>query len=312
MKKLAMLIAACAVSAGAHAELVKKKGTQATLQVEYLFKSSGGYFSPSKDQKRKWVVERRVSINATYAADAAQPFGMLHAKDPTQQKLIQEQKGKVEALAGQMAPMMGDVVRIDEECKHEQKCIEARVSAYANGMGKPKDVAKDVAEKQAAINEVAHPNFPEYQLWRSTAQPGTYSISEDITFERFDLTCPGDKYCKRYVLTKGAGPIPEPAGRSIAGASMFEVDGWKGDVMIQLPMPLQALPTETNVNTNIEHDEVKSGKGFAKPLLVNVEPIKVKFKADKIEASGQKIIPIEGKFEEGGTLTISWKLTVAQ
>lgn len=305
MKKLAILFAVCAASTAAHAQLVTKKGAKATLHVEYVFKSAGWYVSPSKDQKRKWNIERVVSITATYAADAPQPFGMLHAKDPTQQKLIQEQKTKADALAGQMQPMMSDMVKIDAECKHDEKCIEARITAYANGMGKP----TDVAEKQAAINELAHPNFPEYQLWRSTGQSGTYTIREDSMFEAFDQTCPGDKYCKRKVTTKGNGPIPDPpGGRSVAGASMFEVDGWKNDLVLQIPVALVPLPTERVVESNIAHDEVQSGKGFAKPMLVNSEPIKVTLKNDRVEASGQKTIPIEGKFEEGGALTITWKL----
>jgi hypothetical protein len=308
MKKLALLIGACALSASAHAELVAKKGTKATLRVEYIFSSSGSYFSPSKDQKRKWKLQRVVNLTATYAADAAQPFGVMHAKDPSQQTLIKEQETKVNAMAAQMQPMMGDMMKIAADCNNDEKCIEAKLSAYANKMGKP----TDVPQKQAAIADLARPNAPEYQLWRSTGQSGLYTIREDSTFEVFDLTCPGDKYCKRKVTTKGDGPIPDPPGRSIAGASMFEVDGWKGDLVLQLPVPLQALPTETVVESNIAHDEVKSGKGFAKPMLVNVEPLTVKFKNDRVEASGTKRIPVEGKFEEGGLLTITWSLTTQQ
>lgn len=305
MKKLVVLIAACVASTAAHAELVTKKGAKATLKVEYVFTSKGDYFSPSKDQKRKWEIRRAVQMNATYVADAPQPFGMMHANDPSQQRRVKEQEAKANALAGQMQPMMSDMMKIDADCKHDEKCIEAKVTAYANNMGKP----TDVAQKQAAIDDLAHPGGPQYQLWRSTSQSGEYRISEISTFQVYEMTCTEAKACKRTVTTRGSGAIPDPPGRSVAGASMFEVDGSKRDLVLLLPVPLQPLPTETLVESSIANDSIKSSKGFAKPMLVKVEPITVTFKSDRVEASGSKTIPIPGNFEEGGMLTISWSLT---
>jgi hypothetical protein len=306
MKKLGLTIALIALSIpAAYADAIAKKGAKASLEVDYVFTSSGAYFSSSKDQKRKWNVKRVVHVTADYEADAGQPFGALHKNDKDQQQNIKNLQAKATATQAKMQPTMADMMKIVEQCKEDEACISKRVSDYGNNMQAP----TDMNATREAINDMAQPGTPRFQLWRSKSQGGTYSITEEIEFKPFDLTCPGDKYCTRTTITKGGGAIPAPpGGRSVAGASMFEVDNRNSDLVLMLPVPLAALPTETNVTTNIAHDPNIGGKGFAKPLVVTVKPITVTLTNGQIGSSGTERIPIDGKFEEGGLLTISWSL----
>jgi hypothetical protein len=197
------------------------------------------------------------------------------------------------------------MMAIVKQCNEDEKCISERVSQYANNMGKP----TDTKEKQAAISDLATPGVPRFQLWRSTSQEGSYEINEQSELQVYEMTCTEAKVCKRSVSSKGSGAIPAPpGGRSVAGASMFEVDGWRNDLVLQLPVALQPLPTDTKVDSSIPNDTIKSAKGFAKPLVVNSKPITVKLKAGQLQSSGTETIKIPGEGIDGGTLTVTWSL----
>jgi hypothetical protein len=89
---------------------------------------------------------------------------------------------------------------------------------------------------------------------------------------------------------------------------MFEVDGLNKDLVVMLPVPVMPLPTETKVSTTIPGDTSAGGKTFAKPFYANTKPVTAKLPAQHLAAGGTITIPVPGKFEEGGMLTISWSL----
>lgn len=303
MNKYIAVIVAAALSASAHAEVMAKKGATATLKVNYTFTSSGDYLSPSKDQRRTWNVKRVVDLAVDYVADPAQQFGVLHQNDKDQKQDIEEKQKQAAALTSKMQPTMNDMMKIVQECKENEECISKRVSAYGNQMQKP----ADIKQTQAAIGELAGTGMPRFQLWRSKSQTGIYSIGEKVEFQVFEMTCTAAKICKRTTTTNGSGSVGEPAGRSTGGASMFEVDGLNSNLVLMLPVPLVPLATETKVVTTIPNDPTIGGKGFAKPMLNNVKPITVTLHG-QINSSGTMRIPVEGKFEEGGLLTINWSI----
>ena len=307
MKKTAILVALAACTT-VHAELLLPKGSKAQLDVEYVYVSEGKYFSPSKDQKRNWKAKRIVSIRANYVADAIQPFGPLHAGDARQQQDIKNLQAKSTEVVAKQAPMAADMYRIAEECKYQDECIAQKVRAYADNMQKP----TNVAETRAKITEMAQAGGPRFQLWQMVSQSGTYSIDNWEEFQIYEMTCTDSKVCKRTTTTKGGGPIPAPpGGRSIKGASMFEVDGQGKDVMLTLPGVLAPLQTKTLVDSSIPNDKTTGSAGSFLPIkLTNQKPITVKLTNNVVQASGQLIQQIDGDGMEGGRLTINWKLTV--
>ena len=307
MKKLGLSISilALALTGAAQATPIAKKGAKATLKVQYVFSSKGNYYSPSKDQKRDWLVRRMVDLTTVYEADTAQPFGALHQNDGAQKSMVQDLQAKSAKTQAKAQPMMADVMKIVQECHEDEACISKRVSEYGDKMPVP----SDLKETSQDIKDMARPGMPRFQLWRSKSQSGTYSVGEQVDFQVFELTCTATKVCKRTTTTKGSGPIADPpGGRSTAGASMFEVDGWKGDIVIMLPVPLAPLATETTVQSSIANDPMKGGKGFAKPMMTNIKPITVSLPGDKVEASGSQSFKIDGNFEEGGLLTVNWSI----
>jgi hypothetical protein len=125
-------------AATAQAQLIVPKGTKATLQVTYQFKSSGKLTTPAKDQRSDWNVLREVSITAQYEADVPQPFGGLHQDDPRQKQDIAAMQGR--AAIGKMATTnrfqtwkqtsQTGTYRIDELINRqvfEMTCTETRV-----------------------------------------------------------------------------------------------------------------------------------------------------------------------------------------
>ena len=293
----------------AHADVMKPKGGKAMLKVEYVFASAGARVSPSKDNKRNWNARRVVTLTATYVAEAPMPFGALHDKDPQQQQDIQALQAKANTTAAKMQPTATDMMKIAEECNMDEACITQRVYAYGTSMGSPEQVSANVKQQQAAINDMANPGT-RFQLWRSTSQSGSYQVSEHSELQVYEMTCTDTKVCKRTVDTQGGGPIPGVAdGRSAAGASLFEVDSLKKDLVLMLPLPVTPLPVETRVITTIPDDDTRGGKSFAKPILTNAKQITVPLKGDTLQSSGTQSYKIDGEGIEGGTLTVTWSLT---
>jgi hypothetical protein len=148
-----------------------------------------------------------------------------------------------------------------------------------------------------------------FQLWRLVSQSGSYQIQERTEKQVFEMTCTASRVCRRVTTTEGGGEIPAPAGgRSIGGASMFEVDGLNKDIVLMLPVALSPLETKTTIESTIPNDKSTGGKTFAKPIGMNAKPITVKIPGGRVSASGTQTIKIDGEGVDGGTLTINWSL----
>ena len=182
----------------------------------------------------------------------------------------------------------------------DEACITKRVYAYGT--------STNLKPQQASLNDMAKPGT-RFQLWRSTSQSGSYQVTEHSEYQVYEMTCSDTRVCKRTTDTHGGGPIPGVAdGRSAAGASMFEVDGVKKDIVLMLPVPVTPLPVDTRVATTIPDDDAKSARGFAKPILADARQIIVPLERDRIESSGTQTYRIDGEGIEGGTLTVTWSL----
>jgi hypothetical protein len=288
----------------AHAELMLKKGAKATLRVEYIYTSAGTHRPPSGEEIASWKARHVINITANYVADAPQPLGVMHPNDRQQQQDIQALQEKVTATHQKMQPGMADMMKIVTDCKEDEACISRRVSDYGNNMTLP----SDTKATSAAIADMGRPGAARFQLWRLASQSGSYQIEERSERQIFELTCTTSRICKRTETTSGGGDIASPAGRSIAGASMLEVDGGRKDVVLTLPNALVPLYTEVKVETTIPNDTRVGGKRILKPLTLNAKPITATFPSDRLAATGTQTIKIAGDRIDGGTLTITWSL----
>ena len=128
--------------------------------------------------------------------------------------------------------MDGPNVSAAEE-KAQEACMEKATAEYGNNMQMTPEI-KSAGADIAAVKKMA--TATRFQLWQSTSQSGTYSIDESISKQVFEATCTETQVCKRVVTTKGSGAIPPPpGGKSIAGASMLEVDSTGRDMVFNSP-----------------------------------------------------------------------------
>jgi hypothetical protein len=305
------------LAASAHAELLVPKGAKALLTVEYVFASSGKYTTPAKEQIDIWNVKRNVTMTAQYAADPPQAVAVLHQGDPKQKVEMAAMQKNVASAHKKLEPMQNDMMALAAKCgismdgadvsaaeeKAQEACMEKAVANYGNNMEMTPEIKSAGADIAAVQKTMSGTRF---QLWRSTSQSGTYLIDETISKQVFEMTCTTTKICKRVVTNKGGGAIPAaPGGKSIAGASMLEVDSTGRDMILQLPMPVMPLPVTKTVTTTLIDDDATGGTGFA-PLWTN-KPITVAIPADLKSVSGTQTIAVPGNQSEGGTLTVTWQ-----
>lgn len=309
-------LALIACGAASAAELLVPKGAQGVMKVEYEFKSQGGYSAPSKNMEQKWSVNRRISLTAHYAADAPQPFGVLHAKDTRQQSDIRNLEAQAAKEKAKQEPMMNDMVAIAQACgmmnpnqtpeqaKAAEACVEKKVNSYADNMPAP----TNVAQRQADISALAVAGGPRFQLWQMKSQTGSYFIEESHFKQIYEMTCTRAKACKRDETIKGGGDVPGPAnGRSSAGSSMFEVDSLNKDLILQLPMPLAPLKVTSTVETSIPNEKGGVKDGFAKPWTLPLsKPITVRIPGDLRSFTGMQEVKIPGDKAEAGILLVRW------
>jgi hypothetical protein len=289
----------------AQAQLLVPKGATGTLKVEYLYTAAGKTGTENGGNIDEWKVRRQVAITANYVADAPQPVGALHKPDATQQAAMDKQRTQTEAFAKSMQPTMQDMMKIVERCgESDEECISKAVAAYGNGM----DV-NDVKAKKQVAEELTKPGAPRYQLWKMKSQSGTYLVDELTTHQVFEMTCTRTQVCKRTVMTRGGGDIPQLAGRSIEGASMIEVDSVSKDLVVMLPAALLPLKVESVVQTTIQDDDVRGGPAVAMPLTMNQDPMTFTIPGNVLTASGGKTVKGKGTGAESGTLTVNWTFT---
>jgi hypothetical protein len=323
MKSLAAVLALLSISV-AHAELLVPKGTKATLRVEYTFASQGEFASLADGENRKWSVRNVVNITANYAADAAQPLGVMHADDAQQQTNITALQSQATAANKKLQPMANDMQAIAAKCgismtnsgnvskaqeQAQEACIAKAVSGYADNL----EVSPDMQSAGGDIKKMGEMGAGKrFQLWQLVSQSGNYSVNERRSRDFFEMTCSGDHMCKRLVVRKGGGEIlSPPGGRSIAGASIFEVDSAKKDLVLKLPLPLTPLESTQTVTSTYSYDkDVGTTKSGMTPWMMPVtKPMTIAVPADLRSASGNKTFKIEGKEAEGGTLTVNWQFS---
>jgi hypothetical protein len=308
---LTLLLVLCAAGASAApAGLIVPAGAKARLHVEYRFTSDGTFKAPASDVIHTWKVLRRVDITANYTAEAPQAIGALHTKDPKQNQDIKTMEKVARSGHAKMQPTMDDMMRILQECGGEdhpdEACIERKVQAYGENMTITPEM-KSARQDADTLQTMA--SGKRFQLWQMESQVGTYQVDEQVTHQVFELTCTQVKKCVRNTVRRGGGSIPSPDGRSLKGASLFEVDDLNKDLVFQLPVPLVLLEAKETVTTSIPDEQGSSTTVPMKPWMLQAAKLTVTVPADLKSASGSKEYQIGGQWEAGGKLTVSWQLT---
>jgi hypothetical protein len=187
------------------------------------------------------------------------------------------------------------------------------VTSYGNTMSdaqveQMKSAGSDVAGlKQATTGS-------RFQLWKMVSQSGSYQVSETLMHQIYELTCTESKICRRDTTIKGGGPVAMPPGvKTIAGAAMFEVDTVKGDLVLQLPVPLTALETRTEVATTVPGETGGSTTTPLKPFYLQAaKKMTLALPASLGSVSGRREIAVPGQLHEGGKITVTWRFSAPQ
>jgi hypothetical protein len=122
-----------------------------------------------------------------------------------------------------------------------------------------------------------------------------------------------DLHCTTDTSAKGSGALTLPPEvkdpAAAAGISAVEVDSVGKTILLRLPVPLNVLSYKETVASNSpEHQAGTSTKLIRFPP--EVKPLEAPIKGDLRDQSGEKVIKISGKAEDGGTLTVRWHFSV--
>lgn len=313
MKTQGMLLVMLCVALPAHAEMFAAKGARGSLDVEYSYVAVGK--TGDKYDSHEWRVTRTVNLSAQLAAQAPTPLPGLHQLDAGQQAELANKRtsaaDSVQKVQQKTAPMMADIESIMAKCGDDEACMEKAVASYGMSMGMTPELESARQDVDDAV-KASDLGAPRYQIWRATAQKGTYSIDETLHRVDADPICmelPGAR-CTSDTSNKGAGDIaPPPSAKeepaTAAGMSALEVDTVKKTLMIALPIPLNVLPYQQTVKTDDpEEHSGAAAKSMSFPL--EVKPITATLAGDGRDQTGEQVIKLSGKAEEGGTLTIRW------
>lgn len=304
VRRLWML--ASIVALPAHADLLAAQGAKGTLTVEYVYESSGK--TQDVNDLHEWRVNRTVKISADMVAQAAQPLPSMQALDAAQTADLKNKQSHAASAAQNMAPVMGDVQAIMAKCGEDEACIEQAIAKYGMSM----EVTPEMEAARKDVAEASKQAAPRYQVWRATAQHGSYSIDE--TTHRLDA----DPICRELRCTsdqtrKGSGELPpSPSAKTnpdaAAGVAMLEVDSTAHTLTLRLPVPLNVLPYTQTLTTN----NPEQHGGTTQALLAfppTGKPLQVALKGTTLEQSGEGVTKIAGTEGEGGTLTVRWHFT---
>lgn len=302
--------------------------TKATLRVEYIYESSGSASSEGGYDPYQWSTKRNVEIKATLAAQLPMALPTMQAMDETQVANLENKVAEAQQLSTDMAPMMANVEEIMAKCGEDEACMEREAMAMGFAMsGTPEMDA--TMKAGAAAQELAKPDAPRYQAWRSTAQSGTYLIDETVHISVTDPICMSlpNARCTRDEVRTGSGEISVPDSAkgnpgATAGYSGVEVDSEKRTMAVTLPVPMFLLPyTETITTDEPEgtHDtptpvgpqqQLMSFRVNAKGGATNDQALVVALEGDWHSQSGEQVVTLEGPLREAGKLTIRWSFDV--
>lgn len=299
--KYVFALALMLMAASAQAQLIAPRGSKATLQVEYLYTADGRSGKRNgNDTIEEWKVRRVVNLTAHYVAEEPTSIGVLHS-EPDQQAALQTKTNQAQAFGKKMVPTFSDMMKIAERCGEDEACIEKAVVDYGNRMN-----LEDVQARKAEATAIFKTDGPRYQLWRQTAQSGTYEVDELTSRQIFEIGCTLAKPCKRTVTRRGKGPIKPPPGGEAGGASLLEIDGVKQDLAAKMPIPLSELLVETKVESNIPDDDFEAPPLHPVQLMKNVQTLTLAIEGGKLPATGTATVKQPGTGAEGGTYTIKW------
>jgi hypothetical protein len=290
------------LTASVEAQLLTPRGTKATLAVEYLYTAAGtsGRHNDT-DTIDEWKVRRVVNVTAHYLAEEPIAIGVLHKPDATQQAAIDTKQKQVQAFSKKMEPTVADMMAIAERCDEDEACISKAIADYGNKMD-GKDMQARKAEGQAVFKQEA----PRYQLWKLTSQSGTYEVDEVTSRQVFEMTCTRTRVCKRTVTARGKGTIPPPPGGSVEGTSLLEIDSVMKDLAAKMPLPLQALNVESNVQTTIPDDDFKVDQSLWLRMFRLADFLTLAIPGNALPASGTTTLKNTGDGAESGILTVKW------
>jgi len=287
-----------------HADLLVAPDMKGTLSVEYVYESAGR--TQDQNDLHEWRSNHTVKLAAEMVAQAPQPLPSMQALDAAQTADLQKKQALTTSALQKMAPTMGDVQAIVARCGEDEACIEKAITKYGMSM----QMTPEMESAREDVAEVAKQGAPRYQMWRATAQKGTYSIDESAHDVVADPICRA-LHCTSDQTRKGAGDVPRASAAktdasAAAGVAMLEVDSSAKTMTMLLPVPLNALPyTQTLTTDNPEqHGGTTQGQlGFPK---ASAKPLQVTLKGVALDQSGESVTKVEGANAEGGTLTVRW------
>ena len=299
--KYAFALVLLTLTSAAQAQLLVPKGSKATLQVQYLYTAEGNSGRDKNvDAIDEWKVRRALNLTARYVAEEPTAIGVLHQSE-TQTAALNAKARQAEDFGKKMEPTYADMMKIAEHCGDDESCVEKAISEYANKMD-----LKDMQARKGEASAIFKVDPPRYQLWKVTAQTGSYEIDELVTRQVFEMTCTQMKVCKRTVTRTGKGAIPAPPGGAVDSASLLEIDSVGKDIAAKMPMPMRELPTKTNVQSSIPDDDYQAAMSLPMHQFKNADTLTLAITSGQLPASGTKTIKNTGKGAESGTLTVTW------
>lgn len=298
--KHALALALLTMTTAAHAQLLVPKGSKATLDVQYVYTAEGTSGQGKVDTIDEWKVRRTLNVTAKYVAEEPTSIGVLHQSE-AQNAALDAKTKQAEAFGKKMEPTVADMMKIVDRCGDDEGCIEKAVADYATKMD-----MKEVQARKSEANAIFKVDAPRYQLWKPTAQSGTYEIDEFTSRQVFEMTCTKVNVCKRTFTRKGKGAIPAPPGGNMESASLLEIDSVGKDIAAKLPMPIRELPVENKVQSNIPDDDFQPTPNLPMHQFGNLDTMTLAIVSGQLPASGSKTIKKTGKGAESGTLTITW------
>ena len=139
MKCTAVFVAALtALSASARGDVLAAKGAKGTLEVEYVFESSGK--KADQNDSREWRVKRTLKLNADMVAQAPQPYSTLHDMTAGEKTDLKKKQAATQSAQQKMAPTSAAIEKIMAKCGEDEACISREVQALGFSMqGDPAD-----------------------------------------------------------------------------------------------------------------------------------------------------------------------------
>ena len=288
-------------------------GTPGTLNVDYVYESAGT--SGDRNDQREWRIKQTLHMRTDLVAQPASPLPQIQPPSADEVAGMKRQNEQVQRAAAEAAPMMAEVQKIVARCGNDRACVERATSQLGFGMAGSAELDKAEAAGRAGV-EAARPGAPRYQAWLATAENGTYSVDDTLRFAYSEPQCAkfAQSRCVRNEVRKGGGPLPVlPGGgaKKLAGVGAVEIDTRRNTLALRLPNALGGLPYTATVTSN--DPDARNDPDFPKGPQAQRAMFRVS--ADGQDAavvvplarSGEYVVTMPGKGEEGGKLTVRWR-----